>query len=551
MTTTRRSFLASSICGLSLLCPMLALGQSPQFAPAVTAIDVLLNPDETMIDHARAANDRLRTDYPKGFALDATHAPHVTVIQRFVRTGELDKVYAAVAKVLKDENPTSWELKATGYYDIPIEKSGLAGIVIEPTPDLLRLQQKLIDAVAPFNSDKATAEAFALRPDGKTISQAQATIDYVTAFVPKSSGKNYNPHVTIGLGTREFVNKLKAEPFQSFTFNARAVDVYQLGEFGTAQKLLWSSAPADPLPSWNDGKAKQSILDFVAKVTKDGSPDFVPVAERIAVFDNDGTLWPENPLPFQVAFVIDELKRRVPKEPNLAADPMVQAALAGDLAKLLEGEHHDGLMRVIALTHVGMTTDEFRATVKAWLASAKHPKYDKPYDQLTYQPMQELLSYLRANGFKTFIVSGGGADFMRVWTERVYGIPPEQVVGSTARTKFELRDSGPVLVKTLDHVFVDDKEGKPVAIHQFIGRRPIAAFGNSDGDLAMLQYTTINNPRPSFGLIVHHTDAEREYAYGREAGLARLDKALDEAPQRGWVVVDMKQDWKRVFSVHK
>ena len=315
--------------------------------------------------------------------------------------------------------------------------------------------------------------------------------------------------------------------------------------------ITTATIAADLLPSWNDGQAKQSVVAFVEKVTKEDSPDFVPIAERIAVFDNDGTLWCEQPLPFQLAFVIDELKRRVQKEPKLAEDPMVKSALAGDLAKLMAGEHHDGLMRVVALTHAGMTTDEFRATVEAWLASAKHPKYGKPYDQLTYQPMQELLRYLRANGFKTFIVSGGGADFMRVWAERVYGIPPEQIVGSTARTQFELRDSGPVLVKTLDHMFVDDKGGKPVGIHQFIGRRPIAAFGNSDGDQAMIQYTTINNPRPSFGLIVHHTDAEREYAYDRKAGLARLDKALDEAPKRGWTVVDMKQDWKLIFPFQK
>ncbi len=313
-----------------------------------------------------------------------------------------------------------------------------------------------------------------------------------------------------------------------------------------------SAQSADPLPSWNDGKAKQSILDFVAKVTKDGSPDFVPPAERIAVFDNDGTLWPENPLPFQLAFVMDELKRRAPKEPKLAADSMVQAALAGDLAKLLEGEHHNGLMRIIGLTHAGMTTDEYQHSVEAWLASAKHPKYDLPYDQLTYQPMQEVLRYLRANGFKTFIVSGGGADFMRVWAERVYGIPPEQVVGSTAQTRFELRESGPVLVKTLEHLFVDDKAGKPVAIHQFIGRRPIASFGNSDGDLAMLQYTTIKNPRPSFGLLVHHTDAQREYAYdSKPKSSGKLVEALQEASERGWTVVDMKQDWTTIFPAAK
>jgi len=289
-------------------------------------------------------------------------------------------------------------------------------------------------------------------------------------------------------------------------------------------------------------------MQFVARVTRNGSSDFVPPEERIAVFDNDGTLWPEFPMPFQMAFVRDELKRRAPHEPRLGADRMVQAALAGDVATLLEGTHHDGLMRILALTHTGMTTDEFRAGVNAWLASARHPRFGKPYDQLTYQPMQEVLRYLRANGFKTFIVSGGGADFMRVWAERVYGIPPEQVVGSTAWTTFELRKNGPVLVKTLDHLFVDDKTGKPVGIWQFIGRRPIACFGNSDGDQAMLQYTTINNPRTSFGLIVHHTDAEREYVYdANPKSSGKLVEALKEAPRRGWTVVDMKTDWKRVF----
>jgi phosphoglycolate phosphatase-like HAD superfamily hydrolase len=305
------------------------------------------------------------------------------------------------------------------------------------------------------------------------------------------------------------------------------------------------SFAADPLPSWNDTAPKNAIIAFVDKVTKEGSADFVPPIERIAVFDNDGTLWPEDPVPFQAAFVLDELKRRAPNEPQLAADPMVKAALAGDIVTLLGGEHPDGLMHILALTQTGMTTDDFAARVKAWLASAKHPRFDKPYDQLTYQPMQELMQYLRANGFKTFIVSGGGADFMRVWTERVYDIPPEQVVGSTARTKFELRDSGPVLVKTLDALFVDDGPGKPV----FIGRRPIAAFGNSDGDQAMLQYTTINNPRGSFGLIVHHTDGDREYAYdAHPPSTGKLVSALKEAPQRGWSVVDMKNDWERIFA---
>ncbi|MGE0374362.1 MAG: HAD family hydrolase, partial [Planctomycetaceae bacterium] len=535
MTTTCRTFLAAAICGLACVFPTRVPAQGQPIAADVTAIDILLGPDEVMIGHARAANNRLRDDYPQGFALDATHAPHVTVLQRFVRTRELDKVYAAVAKVLQDESPTAWELQATGYYDIPIEELGLAGIVIKPTADLLRLQQKLIDAVAPYNSDKGTAEAFALRPDGKTIAQAQPTIDYVAAFVPKSSGKNYNPHVTIGLGTREFVDKLKAEPFESFTFKPRSLSVYQLGEFGTAQKLLWTSASADPLPSWNEGTTKQAIVEFVAKVTQEGSPDFVPAAERIAVFDNDGTLWPENPMPFELAYALNTLKKDVAEKPELKQDSMVQAALNGDVARLLAGPHHDGILRVIALTHAGMTTEEFQARVEDWLAADRHPRYERPYDQLTYQPMQEVLAYLRAHKFKTFIVSGGGTDFMRAWSERVYGIPPEQVVGSSALIRFELRPSGPVLIKTLDHLFVDDKEGKPVGIHQFIGRRPIACFGNSDGDKAMLEYTTINNPHQSFGLIVHHTDAMREYAYdAHPPSSCKLVDALNEAPKRGW-----------------
>jgi phosphoglycolate phosphatase-like HAD superfamily hydrolase len=305
----------------------------------------------------------------------------------------------------------------------------------------------------------------------------------------------------------------------------------------------------DALPSWNDSASKKAIIAFVQKVTAEGTADYVPIPERIAVFDNDGALWPENPVPFQLAYALDVLKQRTSTDSKLAADPMVQAANSGDFAKLLEGAHHDGLMQIIALTHAGMTTDEFKASVEAWLKTAKHPRFEKGYDQLTYQPMQEVLSYLRANGFKTFIVSGGGADFIRVWSERVYGIPPEQVVGSSSRTKFELRENGPALVKTLEHLFVDDKEGKPVGIHQFIGRRPIACFGNSDGDKAMLEYTTVNNPRPSFGLIVHHTDAQREYAYDKAPkSSGRLIEALSDAPVRGWSVADMEKDWNLVWA---
>jgi 2'-5' RNA ligase/phosphoglycolate phosphatase-like HAD superfamily hydrolase len=513
---------------------------------SVIAINVLLDPDAVTVEKAQAANARLREDYPDGFALDANHAPHITILQRFVRTADLDEVAKAVTEVLRTEQLMNWQSKAIGYYALADKDLRLVGIVIEPTEGLRRLQQRIIAAVAPFVVEQGTGEAFAPRPDGGPISQP--TVDYVNNFVGPRTGMNYHPHLTVGIGTRDFVDALIAEPFETFTFRAVSVSLYQVGDYGVAQKKLYDLHCIDPLPSWNDGPAKQGILAFIATVTKEGSPDFLPPAERIAVFDNDGCLWPENPMPFQAAFAVDELNRRILTEPSLASDPMVHAALAGDFAKLLEGEHFDGLMRVLALTHAGMTIDEFREAVQAWFASARHPRYGRPYDQLTYLPMQELLRLLRANGFKNFIVSGGGADFMRVWVERVYSIPPEQVVGSTARTTFELRNSGPVLTKTLDYLFVNDKQGKPVGIHQFIGRRPVLCCGNSDGDHEMLQYTTINNPRPSFGLIVHHTDGEREYAYDAETkSTGQLVDALKEAPRRGWLVVDMKQDWNTIF----
>jgi phosphoglycolate phosphatase-like HAD superfamily hydrolase len=313
--------------------------------------------------------------------------------------------------------------------------------------------------------------------------------------------------------------------------------------------ITWAD---EPLPSWNNGPAKTAILEFVAKVTMDGGAHFVPPAERIAVFDNDGTLWPENPWPFQAAYVIDELQRRIVHEPKLAEDETVRAVLKGDVVKLIDDPQHAGLLRIAALTHAGMTTEEFSASVAAWMSVAKHPKYGVTYDALAYQPMLEVLAHLRDHEFKSYIVSGGGADFMRVWAERVYGIPPEQVIGSTARTTFELRDGTPTLVKTLDHLFVDDKSGKPVGIHQFIGRRPIACFGNSDGDQAMLQYTTMKNPRSSFGLLVHHTDAIREYAYDAQPkSTGKLVEALREAPDRGWTVVNMQTDWKTLFASEK
>ena len=304
---------------------------------------------------------------------------------------------------------------------------------------------------------------------------------------------------------------------------------------------------ADPLSSWKDGDSKQQLVAFVDRVTDRNSDGFVPAAERVAVFDNDGTLWCENPVPFQLAYALDVLKEMVSRDPDLKNDPAVAATMSGDF-KALMADDHAGLKQIMKLTHSGMTTDEFDASVREWIDSAKHPRFQKRYKDCVYQPMIEVLDYLRANGFKTFIVSGGGQDFMRVWSEEVYGIPPEQVIGSSARTKYELRGDKTVLIRTLEDLFIDDKQGKPVGIHQFIGRRPILCFGNSDGDQAMLEYTTIGNPQPSLGVIIHHTDAEREYQYDTNPkSSGKLETAWQAAPSRGWILVDMKQEWEVVF----
>jgi phosphoglycolate phosphatase-like HAD superfamily hydrolase len=303
----------------------------------------------------------------------------------------------------------------------------------------------------------------------------------------------------------------------------------------------------DPLPSWNDGAAKQAIVEFVDRVTEEGGPHFVPAHERIAVFDNDGTLWAEQPTYFQFAFALDRIKALAPQHPEWQDTQPFKAVLEGDL-KALAASGEKGLLEIMAATHAGMTTEEFSAIVADWLASARHPRFKRPYTELAYQPMLELLAWLRERGFKTFIVSGGGVEFMRVFAERVYGIPPEQVIGSSGVVKFEMpADGKPVLTKEPKVEFVDDGPGKPVGINRFIGRRPIMAFGNSDGDLQMLQWTTAGDG-PRFGLIVHHTDAEREWAYDRDSHIGRLDKALDEAEAKGWTVVDMKNDWRRIFA---
>ncbi|GAU86507.1 hypothetical protein BIWAKO_06455 [Bosea sp. BIWAKO-01] len=306
-----------------------------------------------------------------------------------------------------------------------------------------------------------------------------------------------------------------------------------------------ASAQTDPLPSWNDGPTKASIVDFVTRVTTQGGPDFVAPAERTAVFDNDGTLWVEQPMYVQLAFVLDRVKALAPQNPGWKTKQPFKAVLGGDM-RALAASGEQGLMQLIGTTHSGMTSEEFAKIATDWLATARHPRFKRPYTELVYQPMLELLAHLRANGFKTYIVSGGGVEFMRPWTERVYGIPPEQVLGSSIKTQFEMRDGSPVIFRLPQINFIDDKAGKPVGINQQIGRRPIAAFGNSDGDLEMLQWTTLSGG-PRFGLIVHHTDAEREYAYDRQSHFGKLDKALDAAAVNKWTVVDMKRDWKKIF----
>ncbi len=302
---------------------------------------------------------------------------------------------------------------------------------------------------------------------------------------------------------------------------------------------------SDPLPSWNEGVTKQSIIEFVSDVTDESNPNYVPSDERIATFDNDGTLWSEKPFYFQLFFAIDRVKDLAPEYPEWKTTQPFKAVLEKDMETLFSfGEH--GLLELVMATHAGMTTDEFEQIVRDWLATAKHPRFKRPFTDLVYQPMLELLSYLRSNGFKTFIVSGGGIEFMRPWVEKVYGIPPEQVIGSSIKVKFEMTDTGPVLSRLPELDFIDDKEGKPVGIHKFIGRRPIAAFGNSDGDLQMLQWTAAGNGKRLM-VYIHHTDAEREWAYDRKSSVGRLDKGLDEAIEQGWTVVDMKNDWKVIY----
>lgn len=309
------------------------------------------------------------------------------------------------------------------------------------------------------------------------------------------------------------------------------------------------SVAADSLPSWNDTAPKKAIVTFVERVTKEGSPDFVPEAERIATFDNDGTLWAEQPIYFQLLFAIDRVKALAPQHPEWNTQEPFASLLKGDMKRVLEGGEH-AILEIVMSTHAGMTTQAFEKIVTDWITTAKHPTTGRLLTEMVYQPMLELLAYLRANGFKTFIVSGGGIEFMRPWTEKVYGIPPEQVIGSSIKTKYELRNGKPVIARLPELNFIDDKAGKPVGIHQHIGRRPILAAGNSDGDFEMLEWTTAGTGL-RFGLIVHHADDKREWAYDRDSHIGRLDRGLDEGPRRGWTIVNMRDDWRVIFPFEK
>jgi phosphoglycolate phosphatase-like HAD superfamily hydrolase len=310
-----------------------------------------------------------------------------------------------------------------------------------------------------------------------------------------------------------------------------------------------ASAQTDPLPSWNDGPAKARIVGFVQAVTEQGGKDYVPPADRIAVFDNDGCLWSEQPAYFQLLFAIDRVKALAPKHPEWKTKQPFKAVLEGDM-NTLAASGEKGLLELVMATHANLTSDEFAQIVKDWLATARHPKFKRPYTELVYQPMLELLAYLRANGFQTWIVSGGGIEFVRVFSEARYGVPPQQVVGSSVKTKYEVRSGQPAIVRLPQIDFIDDKAGKPVGIHKFIGKRPIAAFGNSDGDFEMLEWTA-SAPGARLGLIVHHDDAEREFAYDRNSHIGRLARGLDEGPKRGWTIVSMKNDWRSVYPPEK
>lgn len=516
--------------------------------PKIIAIDVLLEPDATMLAHAEINNARLRETFPDSFALDEQHRPHITLLQCFVESADLDAAGAAIGAVIRAADVTRFALEAVRYGYTPGPGLGVAGIWVALTPELVKLQADVIAAATPFMVETAGIDAFTA--DHGNPAFDQALIDYVSRFTEKGAGEHFDPHVSTGFASIEYLDRMVAEPFERFAFAPASAAIYQLGPYGTAARLIrrWGGAgrAGDPaLSAWRDGPAKQAILDFVARVTTPGHPDFVPPADRIAVFDNDGTLWAEHPLPVQARFVLDRIVALAPHNPEWNHQPPFKDVLQGNVAGVMSAGM-DGLTELVMATHAGMSTEAFAELVRDWIAAARDPRFGRPHTHLVYRPMLDVLALLRANGFKTFIVSGGGIEFMRTFSEAVYGIPPEQVIGTSIVTRYVVDEGGPALLREGKLHFFDDKEGKPVAINAHIGRRPIAAFGNSDGDFAMLEWVT-SGPGARFGLLIHHDDAEREFAYDRDAGLARLARGLDEGPQRGWTIASMKSDWELVF----
>ena len=514
----------------------------------IMAIDILLEPDRRMLARAELDNARLREVSPACFALDAEHRPHITLVQCYVAEDDLEAVALAAGEVIRSADIIGMALEATRYGYTPGPGMGVAGIWVAVTPALLKLQADVMAAVAPFMVATAGIDAFTA--DHGNPDFDRALVDYVAGFPRLGAGDKFDPHVSTGVAATDYLDGMVVEPFEPFAFAPASAAIYQLGPFGTAARLLkrWGGARpvGDPaLSSWRDGAAKRAILDFVARVTTAGHPDFVPEADRIAVFDNDGTLWAEHPLPVQAWFVFDRIRALAPLNPGWKQQPPFKDVLEGNVAGVMAAGM-DGLTELVMATHAGMSTEAFAALVREWIAAARDPRFGRPHTDLVYRPMLDVLALLRGKGFKTFIVSGGGIEFMRTFSQEVYGIPPEQVIGTSIVTRYVVDDGKPTLLREARLHFFDDKEGKPVAINAHIGRRPIAAFGNSDGDFAMLEWVT-SGPGARFGLLIHHDDAERGFAYDRDAGLARLARGLDEGPQRGWTLASMQSDWAFVF----
>ena len=512
-------------------------------ADSIVAIDVLLELDEAMTQQAIALNARLRADYPLGYPLGTEQVPHVSLVQLYVRASDLPQVRVAVADALSNGNSlVGRQLTATG-----IRATAMGGgldivtLDVEHTPELLQLHERVVQAVTPFAAHGGTSAAFSTTTSLPAVASNSWIVGYVETFIPKQSGEHYYAHVTLGVAREAFCGQIAAEPFAPVPFTVAGIGVRHLGEYGTGQQEMGSF----PLPSWNDGEPRQRILSFVRRVTDPASPDYVAPAFRVATFDNDGTLWCERPVYIQFEFALDRVKALAPQHPEWQTTEPFRAVLQNDL-QAVAASGLKGLMDLAMATHAGTTTAEFDGIVREWFANAQDPHFKQPYTALAFQPMVELLAYLRANGFKTYIVSGGGIEFVRNVSEQLYGIPPEQVIGSSIKAKYEPRDGEPVLVRLPELDFYDDKDGKPIAIQKFIGRRPIAAFGNSDGDQQMLEWTAAG-PGSRLMLLVDHTDAAREYDY-RVSPMGRLETALVEARKRDWLVVDIKADWKRVFA---